>query len=263
MALLLVFASPQLIAASDTYLSYEGYSRDLEQTDDPLSAPLNTNTPKNLVTPAASRDAHLPILHADPIFWFGEDIWITDVGVLLFADDDHDGYFSGFSLSIDADTRYSHADVFATIDVRLPQGYRERLHTTGTFSIYGDSTADEYRVDIELLNNYPIGDYDLFVNLVDANNYFVLDNVGASEFSNLSRLPLESEELDINHIQYAPTASPQTPPTNAHIRVVEYSGAGSTWMLLAVAATMLFRRFEKKILSRKNWRYKNLKQATS
>lgn len=170
------------------------------------------------------------------ILWFGSDFWIADIGTLLYRDADRDGYFSGFSLTIDADTQYSHAEVYAAIDMQLPQGTRERLHTTGTFNLYGNSLTDEYRIDIELVQNYPIGHYDLFVNLVDAYDHSVLDTVDASEFSNLSGLPLESEDMDHQpQTSHPVTPATTTPNNNTNIRVTEYSGALNVWALLALA----------------------------
>lgn len=176
------------------------------------------------------------------ILWFGSEFWIAGIGTLLYKDDDRDGYFSGFSLAIDADTQYSHAEVYAAIDLQHPQGNRERLHTTGTFNLYGNSLSDEYRIDIELVQNYPIEHYDLFVNLVDAHDNRVLDTVDASEFSNLLGLPLESEDRDhpfqTNHPE---TAAPTTPTINTDIRVTEYSGALNNWALLALMFSIFWR----------------------
>lgn len=183
--------------------------------------------------------AHLAPRH---ILLFGNDFWISDIGTLLYRDADRDGYFSGFSLTIDADTHYSHAAVYAAIDMQLPQGTRERLHTTGTFNLYGNSLTDEYRIDIDLVQNYPIGHYDLFVNLVDAHDHSVLDTVDASEFSNLAGLPLESEDTDHQpETSHPVNPAPTTPTHNTNIRVTEYSGALNYWMLLALTFSIFMR----------------------
>lgn len=180
------------------------------------------------------------------ILWFSSDFWISDIGTLLYKDADRDGYFSGFSLTIDADTHYSHAEVYAAIDMQLPQGARERLHTTGTFHLYGNSITDEYRIDVELVQNYPIGHYDLFVNLVDAYDHTVLDTVDASEFSNLAGLPLESEDSDHQPETSHPVSpAPTTPPNNTNIRVTEYSGALNYGVLLALM-TSIFMRYKRR-----------------
>ena len=246
--LLWATSSAQLYAAPSNYRITEGHthSEDNLGSDLPPSLDLAALTTLSKTTP--SDDNHLT-LRPEHALWFNNGIWIADIGTLLYLDDDQDGYFSGFSLNIDADTDYAHADVYAAIDIQRTEGERERLHTTGTFSIYGNSLSDEYRVDIELVRNYPIGDYDLFVSLIDANNHAVVDNLGPSELTNMSRLPLESEDYDNSPAYYEPQPPIQPSAINADIRAVEYSGANSVWLLLALGIPTLSRRRNKTHLS--------------
>lgn len=200
--------------------------------------------PRSAKVLADASDKSADTSTAEPrhILWFGNDFWITDIGTLLYKDADRDGYFSGFSLTIDADTQYSHAEVYAAIDIQFPDGARERLHTTGIYHLYGNSITDEYRIDIELVENYPIGQYNLFVDLVDAYDHRVVDQVDASEFSNLAGLPLESEDLDYQPVIHNPVApSPPATTNNTNIRVAEYSGALNFWVILGFAISILVR----------------------
>lgn len=178
------------------------------------------------------------------IIRYGDIFWVTDVGMLLYRDADRDGYFSGFSLSIDADTEYSHAEVYAAIDVEFPEGSRERLHTTATFHLYGNSITDEYRIDIDLVRNYPYGQYNLFVDLIDAYDHSVVDSVSATQFSNLGRLPLESEDLDNSPVTHPVTALVPGTTNNTDIRVAEYSGSSGFWVL-SILGAFLFRRYHR------------------
>lgn len=170
--------------------------------------------------------------------WFEDEAWISGIGTLLYQDYDKDGYFAGFGLSIDADTPYDYSEVYATIDVLTSDTDRQRLHTTANFTIHGNSLADEYRVDIELLRNFPAGHYDIVVNLVNAYGGHVIDSVSAYDFSNLSNLPLESTDLN---------SAPNLPDTtisithNADIRVAEYAGATGLWMLALLVVIRLIR----------------------
>ena len=102
--------------------------------------------------------------------------------------------------------------------------------------------SDEYRIDIELVRNYPIGDYDLFIDLIDANDHAIVDSVSAYEVSNLSRLPLESEEFDNDPAPITPVTQIHSPTINSNIRVVEHSGAGSAWLLLALGIPAIVRQ---------------------
>jgi hypothetical protein len=241
--LLLASIGTQVSATETSYRIKEGHTYKEDQLGANLTPPLGINTSVGAMKSASGNDNHLT-LNPEHVLWLDGGIWITDVGTLLYIDNDQDGYFSGFSLTIDADTEYSHADVYATIDIERSRGERERLHTTGTFSIYGNSLTDEYRIDIELVRNYPIGDYDLFIDLVDANNHAVVDSVGAYDFSNLSRLPLESEELDDDPAPFEPATPVHIPVINTDIRVVEYSGANSIWLLLALGIPAIVRRLK-------------------
>ncbi|MFT5893686.1 MAG: hypothetical protein ACI8VW_000552 [bacterium] len=241
--LLLTGVSTRTTAAETSYRSNEGHTYNAEQLGADLTPPLGINSVEGAMKNAPGNDNHLT-LNAGHVLWFGGGIWVTNVGTLLYTDKDQDGYFSGFSLTIDADTDYSQADVYATIDVQRIEGERERLHTTGTFSLYGNSLTDEYRVDIELVRNYLIGDYDLFINLVDANDHTLVDRVGPNDISNLSYLPLESEEFDYEPAPFEPATPMHTPNINKDIRVVEHAGASSTWLLLAMGIPFITRRFK-------------------
>lgn len=232
--------STPLSAAETSYRAYEGLSHQTEQAGTNFTPAVGVSTLTGAMRSAPSNDNHLT-LNPQHVLWFDGGIWISNIGTSLYIDNDQDGYFSAFSLTIDADTDYSQADVYATIDIRRSGGERETLHTTGTFSIYGNSLSGEYRVDIELVRNYPIGDYDLFINLVDANNHALVDRVGPNDISNLSRLPLESEELDNVPAPYTSGAPDHTPTINTDIRVVEHSGSSSTWLLLALGIPVIVR----------------------
>lgn len=184
-----------------------------------------------------SNDAQLQPRHH--LFTTNDEAWITEIGTRLFRDNDEDGYFAGFSLNIDADTRYSYTEVHAVIDIQRAFGPREFLHRTSSFSLYGDTFSDEYRVEIELARNFPAGEFNLFIDLVDSNSSRVLDRVSSSEFSNLYALPLESEDFDRD-----PNASPgaQLNPQNDDVRVVEFSSGSSGILLLLLMGAARFIR---------------------
>lgn len=171
--------------------------------------------------------------------WTNDEAWITDIGTLLYRDDDSDGYFAGFSLTLDSDTRYQHTEVHAIIDVQGPLGVREFLHKTATFSLHGNTLSDEYRVDIELVRNYPAGEYDLFIDLIDSSSHRILDSVSARDFSNLSALPLESEDLDL---QVNTPLEPEPIASNDDVRVVEYAGASGGVLLMMLITLLVSRR---------------------
>ncbi len=163
------------------------------------------------------------------------DTWVAEIGTLLTHDLDGDGYFTGFSLSVDVDTYRTDEDIYLALYTRNRSGTVSPLHVTRDFSIYGDALYDEYEIDIDLLTRYPADAYDLIIDVHDARSDRILDTVDDRIFSNLSRLPLESEDLDI--APNPPINRPGVPVNDdgpasiGSIRVEEHAGSGSVWWL--------------------------------
>lgn len=155
--------------------------------------------------------------------------WISTIGTLLYADEDRNSFFSGVSISVDADTAFFNYSVFAAIDIIDPAGRTERLHTTRTFDIYGHNLSDEYHVDIDLLSYFAPAFYDLQITLFDAYNNQVLDQVTALDFRNLSSLPLESAD---NPGYLTPVSDRPDRPFNDNVLAVEYAGSNGFGFLL-------------------------------
>lgn len=200
-----------------------------------------TQADRTNASPAQSNEVN-PTSRSHPLR-LDDEAWINDIGTLLYADLDGDGYFSGISLSIDADTTYSSFEVFAAIDIislssNLDSGRAERLHTTRNFDLYGRSLNDEYRVDIDLIRNYSPGTYALEIALFDARTERLLDRVGANDFRNLRDLPLESED---NQSFFIPVIDRPVEPSNDDIRVVEYAGSTGYTVILILMMSALFR----------------------
>jgi len=196
----------------------------------PITAAYGSNVA--FTTPALqAQNAHQTVLYLN------ERAWLNDIGTLLYGDDDGDSYFSGLSLSIDADSSYSSFDVYAVINISgsldgSTSLLTEQLHTTLPFTVYGRSATDEYRVDIDLVRNYTPGTYDLQVLLVDARNDRVLDVVDAFDFRNLNALPLESSD---NQSFSPPIQTIPEHVPNDDIFVTEYAGGtGAAFIALLI-----------------------------
>lgn len=124
------------------------------------------------------------------------DFWIYDVDVILFNDDDHDGYFHGIDLLFDADTIYGSAEVYAVLYLSYEGGPWNEYGVTEDFWIYGASATDEYVMVTELMQGYPTGDYDLLIELFDTWDGSYVASYGPSDTSKLSYLPLEDYHRD-------------------------------------------------------------------
>jgi len=119
------------------------------------------------------------------------DFWFFDADVVLFNDDDNDGYFHGIDLLFDADTIYAAVEVYAVVYLSHDFGPWNEYGITDDFWIFGASGDDEYVLVTELMSGYPTGDYDLLIELFDAQDNSFLASIGPDETSELSFLPLE------------------------------------------------------------------------
>ena len=180
-------------------------------------------------------------------------VWIRDIGTLLFDDFDGDGYHSGFSITIDVDSEYGDTEVYANIYLQSDDNPLELLHKTSRFSVYGTTIGDEYRVDTELRNNFVSDEYNVVVDIHDAWSDTLLDTANSRGFDNLSSLPLESSEQS-NH---SPTEDYQEHAGSADVVVTEYAGAFHPGMLVILLGGWLVanrrgRVIRSKVLEKRN-----------
>ena len=105
--------------------------------------------------------------------------------MILFSDDDRDGYYYGIDLLIDADTIYSEADVYAVVYLSLDGGPWNEYAATEDFTLFGASGDDAYVLVTELMSGYPRGSYDLLIELFDAWDGSFLASLGPEESSEL------------------------------------------------------------------------------
>lgn len=125
-----------------------------------------------------------------------DDFWFYTADVILFNDEDNDGYFHGIDLLFDADTVYDEVDVYAAVFLSLEGGEWNEYAVTDTFRIFGATSEDEYVIVTELETGYPTGSYDLLIELYDAIDGEFLTAIGPDETSELYYLPLEDYERD-------------------------------------------------------------------
>jgi hypothetical protein len=124
------------------------------------------------------------------------EFWFFLADVVLYGDDDHDGYFFGIDLLFDADTIFEEADVYAVLYLSLEGGPWNEYHVTDTFRIFGATSDDEYVVVTELDTGYPRGSYDLLIELYDTFDGSFVASFGPVDTSELSFLPLEDFRRD-------------------------------------------------------------------
>jgi hypothetical protein len=151
------------------------------------------------------------------------DFWIFDADVVLFYDDDGDGYFYGIDLLFDADTIYSSADVYAAVYLSFEGGPWNEYAVTDDFTLFGASGDDEYVLVTELMSGYPTGDYDLLIELFDAYDGAFVASFGPDDTSEFAYLPLEDFNRD-------------APDVEQRIVIVSEGGGGAIgiWLLIGL-----------------------------
>jgi len=145
------------------------------------------------------------------------DFWIYSADVVLFADNDGDGYFSGIDLLFDADTYYARAEVYAVVYLSLEGGLWTEYAATENFAINGSSGNDEYVIVTDLVSGYPVGSYDILIELFDIYDGSFVASFGPEDSTELSFLPLEDAGRD-------------TPPQTTTV-IVNEGGGGSLGLL--------------------------------
>ena len=147
------------------------------------------------------------------------DFWFYLADVELYGDSDRDGYYSGIDLLFDVDTYYSVADIYAVAYLSYEGGPWEEYAVTEVFTIFGSSGTDDYIIATDLVSGYPRGDYDILIEVFDADTGEFLAFFGPEDTSELAFLPLEDMDRD-------------APATETRITVNSGGGGASDVILL-------------------------------
>jgi len=155
------------------------------------------------------------------------DFWFYTADVVLFNDDDFDGYYWGVDLLFDVDTLYDVAEVYAVVYLSYEGGPWNETAVTESFSIFGASGEDEYVLVTELMSGYPTGDYDILIELFDAYDGEFLASFGPDDTSELSLLPLEDANRD-------------DPISDTPVVIVHQGGGGAfSWWTISMMLLLL------------------------
>ncbi len=134
------------------------------------------------------------------------DFWFYEADVILFNDDDNDGYFFGIDLLFDVDTIFESADIYAVLYLSFEGGPWNEYAVTDDFTIFGTSSNDEFVLVTELTSGYLTGSYDILIEIYDAFDGVFLTEFGPADSSALSFLPLEDANRDapLNIVAFTP-----------------------------------------------------------
>ena len=144
------------------------------------------------------REEAAPVgVHVETVIYdYVGDITIYDASTTLISDFDDDGFYHRFSVTIDADTVYSTSYVYARLYLSYEGGPWNYYAGSDVFHIHGDSELDVFTVETELAEGFPMGYYDVRIELFDADTDQWLFNYGPYDDSSLSALPLEDSVHD-------------------------------------------------------------------
>jgi hypothetical protein len=121
---------------------------------------------------------------------------IYSADTALFDDFDGDGYYTYLRVIFDIDTDFFAADVYANVYVAPIGEPWELVFESEVFTIFGSSSDDEYEVDTEFVAGYPPGEYDVLIDVYDAQSDELVATLGPEDSSALSYLPIEDISYD-------------------------------------------------------------------
>ena len=128
------------------------------------------------------------------------EVTLYDASTTLISDFDHDGFFHRFSVTIDADTIYPQAYIFAELYLSYEGGPWNFIAASDSYHIYGDSEHDTFTIETELAEGFAPGYYDIRVELYDADTGYRILSYGPYDDASLSALPLEDSYYD-DHVE--------------------------------------------------------------
>lgn len=144
------------------------------------------------VRPTTKSVVTRPEYHGEEMFRI-YDAWLT-----LGQDQDHDGYYSEFSLNFDVDTYYDIAAVYAVLYLGVNDEFRE-YHSTSVFTLYGEDSDDALEVNTTLVEGFASDDYEVLIEIYDADSNSLVAVYDGYSDSDLLYIPLES--LDYEYTQ--------------------------------------------------------------
>ena len=149
----------------------------------------------------------------------------------LISDFDYDGFYHRFRVTIDADTTYATAHVYAKLYLSYEGGPWHYYARSNTYHINGDSSLDSFAIETELTDGYPAGYYDVRIELYDADYDEFLLAYGPYDDASLMELPLEDSYRDDSGYGYG---------YDSIETEVFITGTGSMdWLMLTIPGLLL------------------------
>lgn len=124
------------------------------------------------------------------------DFSIYNVTTELLSDLDYDGFYHHFSITIDADTVFNNAYVYAKLYLSYEGGPWNYYASSASYPIYADSSFDSFVINTVLEDGYDAGYYDIRIDLFDAEFNTRVVSYGPYDNYSINALPLEDSFND-------------------------------------------------------------------
>ena len=183
-------------AASDERIirSAEGFAAEhaSDELRDPFTFRETVTPPSEVVTKPRSAPPRGPRIAAATL----GDSYVYTAKTDLFSDFDRDGYYHHLRVTLDADSIFDPAQLYAIIYISADGKAWESLYTTNDFTVHGSSPDDAYEVETDLVSGYSTGLYDVLIELYDSGTGTLVDSYGPNESPDFSVRPLEDSYRD-------------------------------------------------------------------
>ena len=166
------------------------------------------------------------------------EVTLYDASTTLISDFNHDGFYHRFSVTIDADTIYPEAHIFAELYLSYEGGPWNYIAASDSYHIYRDSELDTFTIETELAEGFDPGYYDIRIELYDADTGYKILSYGPYDDPSLSALPLEDSYYDDYAAVIVPIESEVIVTATGHTH-----GSMGLWLLSMPLLAGLFRRF--------------------
>ena len=162
---------------------------------------------------------------------------IYSANTKLIDDYDADGYYQTFNLTFDADllsySLFNYTDVYADIYLSLNGGPWQHYLTTEIFTLYGESSDDEYSIHTRLNQGYITGEYDVLIDLFEVGYIDIVASYSGFDDAALAAIPLESDEYDTEYIE------------QVHTDVHYHGGSTSIMLIMLLMLAIVYRQVKK------------------
>lgn len=166
------------------------------------------------------------------------EVTIYDAVTELISDFNGDGFYHRFAVTIDADTIYPTAYIYAELYLSYEGGPWNYFASSDSYHIYGDSEQDTFTIETELADGFEPGYYDIRIELYDADTGYRILTYGPYDDTSLSALPLEDSYFDDYAEMIVPIETEVIITAEGHTH-----GSMGFWLWSLPLLAGLFRRF--------------------